>query len=121
MFIARYSSLGGAAALLVALCGCGRSDEAEIQAETAAVLEHAPVGTPFLEVPEALREQGFSCTPERRDVADAHGAVRGTESHLSCIREERLWLVCKKRARAVFTHANGKVNHVLVNVGRFCS
>lgn len=103
------------------LCGCGSADEDEVQVESAAILTRVPVGTPFMEVPAAMRELGFSCTAERREVADARGGVRGTESHFSCTREQAQWLVCTRRTRAVFTHLNDKVANVLVNVGRFCS
>ncbi len=111
----------GAAAIVTALCGCGSAGDDEIQAETAAIQGRVPAGTPFEEVPAAMRELGFSCVLERRDVADAKGGVRGIVSHFSCTREQSLWLVCTKRTRAVFIHLNGKVANVLVNVGRFCS
>jgi hypothetical protein len=111
----------GAAAMVAALCACGSANEDEIQAETVAILERVPVGTPFMEVPAAMRALGFACTAERREVADAHGGVRGTESHFSCTREHGQWLVCTRRTRAVFMHLDGKVANVLVNVGRFCS
>lgn len=107
--------------MLAVLCGCGYAGDDEIQAETTAILERVPVGTPFMEVPAAMEALGFSCATERREVADAQGGVRGTESHFSCTREQSHWLVCTRRTRAVFIHLNGKVANVLVNVGRFCS
>jgi hypothetical protein len=79
-----------------------------------------PAGTPFMEVPGAMRRLGFSCTAERREVADTQGGVRGTESHFSCVREHSQWLVCTRRTRAVFIQLDGKVANVLVNVGRTC-
>ena len=116
-----WSLVACVAVLAATLNGCGYAGEDEIQAETAAILQHVPLGTPLLEVPAAMRAQGFSCTSERRDVADAQGGLRGTESHLSCLREQSQWLVCTRRTRAVFTHLNGNVGHVLVNVGNFCT
>lgn len=110
-----------AALMLTALCACGSADDDEIQAEAAAIQERVPVGTPFMEVPTAMRELGFTCATERREVADTQGGVRGTESHFSCTRETSQWLVCTRRTRAVFIHLNGKVASVLVNVGRFCT
>jgi hypothetical protein len=109
-----------AALMLTALYACGSAGEDEIQAETAAILERVPVGTPFMEVPAAMRALGFSCAAERREVADTQGGVRGTESHFSCTREQSHWLVCTRRTRAVFMHLNGKVANVLVNSGRIC-
>jgi hypothetical protein len=108
------------AVIAALLCACGYAGDDEIQAETTAILERVPVGTPFMEVPAAMGALGFSCSTERREVADAQGSVRGTESHFSCIREQSHWLVCTRRTRAVFTHLNGKVANVLVNVGRLC-
>jgi hypothetical protein len=108
------------AVITALLCACASADEDEIQAETAAILERVPVGTPFMEVPAAMRDLGFSCAAERREVADAQGGVRGTESHFSCTREHSQWLVCTRRTRAIFIHLDGKVANVLVNVGRFC-
>lgn len=107
--------------MVTLLCACGSADDDEIQKETAAILELAPVGSPFMDVPASMRELGFDCVAERRDVSDAHGVVRGTQSHFSCTREERVWLVCSHRVRAVFMHAGDKVANVLVNVGRFCT
>lgn len=106
--------------LAATLAACGQADDDEILAEAAAIQARVPVGTPFMEVPAAMRRLGFSCVAERRDVTDAQGAVRGTESHFSCIREHSEWLVCTRRTRAVFTHLDGKVASVLVNAGRFC-
>jgi hypothetical protein len=116
MTVARAS----AALMLTALCACGSADDDELQAEAAAIQARVPVGTPLMEVPAAMRKLGFTCAAERREVADARGGVRGTESHLSCTREQSQWLVCTRRTRAVFIHIDGKVANVLVNVGRFC-
>jgi hypothetical protein len=92
--VTRQWSLVACVAMLAAtLNGCGYAGEDEIQAETAAILERVPPGTP----------------------------LRGMESHLSCMREQSQWLVCTRRTRAVFTHLNGNVGHVLVNVGNFCT
>jgi hypothetical protein len=108
-------------ALAALLCACGSADDDELLAESAAIMARVPVGTPFMEVPAAMRRLGFTCAAERREVADGQGGVRGTESHFSCTRETSQWLVCTRRTRAVFIHLNGKVANVLVNVGHFCS
>jgi hypothetical protein len=110
----------GAIALVAALCACGSIDD-EIEAESAAILARAPIGTPYGELAAAMRELGFSCTEGRRQFSDRTGAMRDAAPHLSCEREQSLWLVCTRRTRAYLIQLNGKLSNILVNVGRFCS
>ena len=110
-----------AAALLMALGACGYAGSDEIDAESAAILAHAPVGAAFKDVPAAMGTLGFSCTTGRRQFSDAKGAARETEPHLVCERETREWLICTRRTRAILLQLNGRVSNVLVNVGHFCT
>ena len=110
----------GAAMMLMGLCGCGYSGTDEVEVESAVILARVPVGTPFMELPAAMRELGFSCTVGRRQFTDAKGRVRDAEPYLSCEREQSYWLVCSRRTRAILLQLNGKLSNVLVNVGRFC-
>jgi hypothetical protein len=110
-----------AGAMLIALCACGYADEDEVDVETGAILVHVPVGTSFDDLPAAMRALGFSCTPGRKQFTDSKGNVRDAEAHLSCVREQAYWLVCKKRARAILLQHNGRLSNILVNVGYFCA
>lgn len=109
------------AAILAALCAYGCSAEDEVDAEAAAILARLPKGTPFNDAAAAMRALGFSCITGQRQFTDAKGAVRDAEPHLSCEREERYWLACRKRTRAILLQLNGRLSNVLVNVGRFCT
>jgi hypothetical protein len=100
------------------LQGC--SDQDEVDEESAAILKQVPLGTSFAQLPEAMRRLGFSCTGGSKQFKDAKGAVRDAEAHLSCEREERYWLVCTRRTRAILLQLEGRLSNVLVNVGRFC-
>lgn len=111
----------GAALILMGLWGCGHSGIDEVEAESAAILARVPVGTPFGDLPAAMRALGFSCTTARRQFIDAKGAVRDAEPHLSCEREQSYWLVCSRRTRAILLQLNGRLSNILVNVGRFCA
>ena len=111
----------GAAAVLISLGACGYAGSDEIEAETAAILAHAPVGTAFKDVPAAMGALGFSCSTSRRQFTDAKGTVRETEPHFVCERESTEWVICSKRTRAILIQMNGQLSNVLVNVGRFCS
>jgi len=110
-----------ASAMLIALCACGNADEDEVDAESAAILTSVPIDTAFDDLPAAMRALGFSCTPGRKQFTDAKGSVRDAESHLSCERERRYWLVCKKRTRAILLQHSGRLSNILVNVGLFCA
>jgi hypothetical protein len=88
----------------VFLHGC--SDQDAVDAETAAILKYVPLGTPSKDLPAAMQRIGFSCAP--------------SASHLACEREERHWLVCVRRTRAILLPHHGRLANVLVNVGRFC-
>ena len=109
------------AAILMALGACGYAGSDEVEAESAAILAHVPVGTAFKDVPAAMGALGFSCSTGRRQFTDAKGAVRETEPHLVCERERAEWVICSKRTRAILIPLNGRLSNVLVNVGRFCS
>lgn len=111
----------GAATILIALGACGYAGSDEIEAESAAILARAPVGTSFNDVPAAMGALGFSCTTSRRQFSDAKGKVRETEPHLVCEREQSDWLICSRRTRAILLQLNGRLSDILVNVGRFCS
>lgn len=111
----------GAAALLMALGACGYASRDEIDAESAAILERAPVGIPSKDVPRAMGTLGFSCTTGRRQFTDAKGRVRETEPYLVCERETSAWLICTRRTRAILIQLNGRLSNILVNVGRFCT
>jgi hypothetical protein len=110
-----------AAALLAALGACGYAGSDEIEAESAAILAHVPVGTSFSAVPGVMGALGFSCTTGRRQFPDEKGEVRETEPHLACERETREWLICTRRTRAILMQLNGRLSDILVNVGRFCT
>lgn len=109
------------AAILMALGACGYAGDDEPEAEAAIILARVPVGTPFNELPVAMRALGFSCATGRRQFTDSKGRVRDADSHLVCEREQSYWLVCSKRTRAVLLQLNGRLSNVLVNVGRFCA
>lgn len=111
----------GAAVLLTGLWGCGYSGADEVEAESAAILSRVPVGTPFGDLPAAMRGLGFSCAPGRRQFTDAKGTLRDAEPHLSCEREQGYWLLCSRRTRAILLQLNGRLSNILVNVGRFCA
>jgi hypothetical protein len=110
-----------ASAMLIALCACSYADEDEVDAESAAILTSVPIDTAFDDLPAAMRALGFSCTPGRKQFTDAKGNVRDAEAHLSCIREQAYWLVCKKRTRAILLQLSGRLSNILVNVGHFCA
>ena len=110
-----------ASAMLVALYACGYADEDEVETESAAILTSVPVGTSFDDVPAAMRALEFSCTPGRKQFTDSKGNVRDAEAHLSCVREQAYWLVCKKRTRAILLQQNGRLSNILINVGHFCA
>ena len=110
-----------AVALLAALGACGYAGNDEIDAESAAILARVPLGTPFKGALSAMEELGFSCMTERRKFIDAKGKVRESELHLVCEREQSAWLVCTRRTRAILVQHNGRLENVLVNVGRFCT
>ncbi|MGH8702946.1 MAG: hypothetical protein ACREVR_17465 [Burkholderiales bacterium] len=111
----------GAAAILMALAACGYAGSDEIDAESAAILARAPIGTAFRDVPAAMGALGFSCSTSRRQFTDAKGTERGTEPHFVCERERAEWVICSKRTRAILLQLNGRLSNVLVNVGRFCT
>jgi hypothetical protein len=111
----------GAAAILMALGACGYAGGDEVDAESAAILARAPVGTSFNDVPAAMATLGFSCNAGRRQFTDATGNVRQTELHLVCERERSDWLICTRRTRAILLQLNGRLSDILVNVGRFCT
>ena len=100
------------------LCGCAGEDE--IDAESKALLQRVPIGTPFSEVPAAMQRLGFSCLQDVRQFIDGSGATRDAEPHLSCTREERYWLACGRRTRVNLLQLRGRLSNVLVNIGRFC-
>ena len=110
----------GAAAVLMAVGACGYAGSDEIDAESAAILARAPVGTSFNDVPAAMGALGFSCATALRQFPDAKGEMRQTEPHLVCEREQSDWLICTRRTRAILIQLNGRLSDVLVNVGRFC-
>jgi len=110
-----------AAAILAALGACGYASDDEIDAESAAILARAPVGTSFKALPAAMGALGFSCSAGRRQFTDAKGDLRETEPHLVCEREQSAWLICTRRTRAVLIQQDGRLTNVLVNVGRFCT
>lgn len=110
-----------AAAILMALAACGYAGSDEIDAESAAILARAPLGSAFKDVPAAMGALGFSCSAGRRQFTDAKGQARDTEPHLVCERERSEWLICTRRTRAIFIQLNGQLSNVLVNVGRFCT
>lgn len=107
--------------MLTALCACSSVDDDEIQAESAAILARVPIGTPYGELPAAMRELGFSCIEGRQQFTDKTGAVRDASPHLSCEREQSHWLLCTRRTRVIHLQLNGKLSNILVNVGRFCT
>lgn len=109
------------AAIVVALYACGYAGSDEIDVESAAILARAPVGTSFNDVPAAMGALGFSCTTALRHFPDAKGEMRETEPHLVCEREQSDWLICNRRTRAILIQQDGRLSHVLVNVGRFCT
>ena len=100
------------------LCGC--SGEDEIDAESKALLQQVPIGTPFQELPAAMQRLGFSCVQDVRQFNDASGATHDAEPHLTCQREESYWLACTRRTRVNLLQLKGRLSNVLVNVGRFC-
>ena len=109
------------AAILMAVGACGYAGSDEIDAESAAILARAPVGTSFNDVPAEMEALGFSCTTALRQFPDAKGEMRETEPHLVCERESSDWLICRRRTRAILIQLNGRLSNVLVNVGRFCT
>jgi hypothetical protein len=111
----------GAAALVVLLAACGYATGDEVDAESAAILARAPVGSAFSAAPAAMSALGFSCRTARRTFADAKGRMRETEPHLVCERETTEWLICTRRTRAILIPQDGRLSNVLVNVGRFCA
>ena len=102
------------------LSACSNVDD-EIQAESAAILARVPVGTPYGELLTAMRKLDFSCIEGRRQFSDRTGAMRDAPPHLSCTREQSLWLACNRRTRVILIQLNGKLSNILVNVGRFCA
>ena len=100
------------------LCGCAGEDE--VDAETKALLQQVPIGTPFGEVPGAMKRLGYACTEDVRGYIDSTGKSRDGATHFSCVREERYWLACSRRTRVELLQFNGRLSNVLVNVGRFC-
>jgi hypothetical protein len=100
------------------LCGC--SGEDEVDAESRALLQQVPIGTPFQELPQAMQRLGYSCVEDVRRYVDRSGTTRDGATHLSCQREERSWLVCARRTRVELLQFNGRFSNALVNVGRFC-
>jgi hypothetical protein len=111
----------GAAAILLMLVACGDSGRDEIDAESAAILARAPVGSAFKNAAAAMSALGYFCTTAQREFVDAKGATRKTEPHLVCERESPEWLICARRTRAILIQQDGRVSNVLVNVGRTCS
>jgi hypothetical protein len=100
------------------LCGCAGEDE--IDAETKALLQQVPIGTPYQQLDGAMQRLGFSCVQDVRQFIDGGGATRDAEPHLSCTREERYWLACGRRTRVNLLQLRGRLSNVLVNIGRFC-
>ena len=100
------------------LCGCAGEDE--IDAQTKALLQQVPIGTPFAELPAAMQKLGFSCKPDVRRFIDRSGKTRDAEPHLSCVREEKYWIACGRRTRVELLQLKDRLSSVLVNVGRFC-
>ena len=99
----------GALVLLAALGACGYAGSDEIDAESAAILARAPVGSSFKAAPGALAALGFSCH------------ARDSGKHLVCERETPEWLICTRRTRAILIQQDGRLANVLVNVGHFCT
>jgi hypothetical protein len=108
-------------AIAVGLAACGRTGPDAVDAESAAILAHVPVGSPFKNAPAAMAALGFTCNSARRRFTDAKGTARETEPHLVCERDQSEWLICTRRTRAILIPLNGRVSNVLVNVGRFCT
>ena len=106
-------------ALVLALCACA-ADSDELDEESAAILKRVPAGTAFVEVPAAMRELGFTCTPGRWQYTDKKGQLRSGEPHLTCERDEERWVVCKRRTRAILLERSRRLSNILVNVGYFC-
>ena len=100
------------------LCGCAGEDE--IDAESKALLQQVPVGTPFTELSAAMQRLGYSCVRDVRQFIDASGITRDAEPHLTCLRDEGYWLACTRRTRVNLLQLKGRLSNVLVNVGRFC-
>ena len=111
----------GVIATLMTLSACGYASSDEIDAESAAILSRAPVGSAFKSAAAAMSALGYSCNVSRRKFVDAKGAARETEPHLVCERENNEWLICTRRTRAILIQQNGRLSNVLVNVGRFCT
>jgi hypothetical protein len=111
----------GAVAVLMSLGACGYASSDEIDAESAAILARAPVGSAFKGAAAAMSALGFSCGTGRREFVDSKGTAREAEPHLVCERERSEWLICTRRTRAILIQQNGRVSNVLVNVGRFCT
>jgi len=111
----------GAVAVLMTLGACGYASSDEIDAESAAILARAPVGSAFKDAAAAMGALGYSCNTGRREFVDAKGAARETAPHLVCERESSEWLICTRRTRAILIQQNGRVSNVLVNLGRFCT
>jgi len=110
----------GAATIFMALGACGYAGSDEIETERVAILARVPIGTPFTELPAAMRALGFSCMTGRQQFIDANGQVRHADAHLSCEREQSEWLVCSRRTRAILLQTSGRLSEALVNVGHFC-
>ena len=108
------------AASLLALCACVSADSDELDEESAAILKRVPINTLFEEVPAAMRELGFSCTPGRWQYTDRKGGLRSAEPHLTCERDEERWAVCKRRTRVILIERSLRLSNILVNVGYFC-
>ena len=108
-------------AIVAALAACGRTGSDEVDAESAAILARAPVGSSFKNAPAAMAALGFTCNAARRKFTDPRGKARETEPHLVCERDQSEWLICTRRTRAILVPVNGRLSYVLVNVGRFCS
>jgi hypothetical protein len=108
------------AVLLTVLLVQGCSAEDEVDTEAAAILAQVPKGSGFAAAADTVRALGFVCSAGRYRVTDAQGRERDAEPHLSCVREERYFLVCTRRTRVDLVQTSGRVSNVLVNVGRFC-
>jgi len=104
----------------MASCGCSIEETDELDAESAAILARAPLGTPFGEMPAAMGGLGYACTAGIQRFTDRKGVARAGEPHYSCEREQAYWLLCTKRTRALLLQFNGRLSNILVNVGRFC-
>jgi hypothetical protein len=111
----------GVIATLMTLSACGYASSDEIDAESAAILSLAPVGSAFKSAAAALSALGYACNAGRREFVDTKGAARETEPHLVCERETSEWLICTRRTRAILIQQDGLVSNILVNVGRFCT